>query len=145
MAETLAGAIRDWMRTRTVPFRTRDICTALSIPKEKRSRVHDAIKNCLMRGEIIRIAQDRYRYNRGFRFKKRSSVLKSRIIKALYVANGVVTVPDIQRMADVTSYGYCAKVVHALLADGYVTKVKHGVYKVANRDRFRIECMGQRS
>ena len=144
---TFADEMRTWMRTWTIekkkPFSAGDIFDGLAVPPEKKSRVYYALKNAVRRGEIKHIEKRKYTFNRDWHPQKtgRASTLKPKVVKALYISGDAVTIPDIQRLTGIQSARYCGWVVYALVAAGYVERVKRGAFRVTDRDRFRIEVI----
>jgi predicted transcriptional regulator of viral defense system len=141
MRGDLTTTARKWMQARRGTFRAAAMVKELQTDTPK--ILYTVLGKALDRGEIQRVSRGTYLYNKGWK-KKRTGytpVIRPRIIKALYVANGLISIADVQRFAGVDNSEYCRQVIYELTAAGYLERVKLGRYLVHDRDRFRRECM----
>ncbi|MFH2012577.1 MAG: hypothetical protein ABIJ37_07765 [Pseudomonadota bacterium] len=148
----LAKRIREWMSVRKNPFTVSHVCNGLGATGRERAQIRAAITDFSDRGEIKRLENGKYQYNRNWRRKQRGDKL-ARIIKAIYVSASAFTSADIQRIAGVADKdkGYVGRIIRNLKKDGYLSRVGrrpciHGrgvlhLYNIPDREKFKIELM----
>jgi len=134
--------IRAWMQHTRKPFTARDVVKGLGMPPDRISRVRDTVAKMVQRGELIFISRGTYQYNHAWRAlpSARRPVVKRRILRAIYYAHGSFRLSYVTRTAESGSM-YTHKVLYSLLKAGYSRRIKDGLFVVADRDRYRRECM----
>lgn len=145
----LAGQIRAWMRERDKPFAPRHVCDGLGVEGKDRDRVRNSFPDFIARGEIERQANGLYCYDKAWQSGDSNGPLRDKILKAMYVTTGVFGTADLMRLSEAEETGYVGRVLRAVRRSGHVVrvgrrKVRHGseyVYRVADRERFRRECL----
>ncbi|MGD8389626.1 MAG: hypothetical protein PVG49_20940 [Desulfobacteraceae bacterium] len=146
----LAERIRAWASRQREPFSPSDMCYGLDLSfSDERKRARGAIRDFLARGEMRRVGEALYQYNQEWAVQARSSLVKTRLIKAMYVAWFTFTAGDLMRWTDARGRKYVEEVLLSLVRSGYVARVgshkvpfgRENVYQVPDRDRFRKELM----
>jgi len=149
-ARSVAGARKSQRR-----FTIRNICEELAIPSgEQHQKVTNALYDFEKRGEVESYFSGKHNrrqfvYNRSW-CKVKKGTFNQKIYKAMYVS-ATFAVTDIQRLAGIKDRGWLDKVTRQLRADGHLQQVgrrlcAHGsgaekVYRVTNRDNFKLELM----
>ena len=146
----LAARIRAWARLQRGPFSLSEMYYGLDLPYgDARSRARGAIRDFLIRGEMERVGSGLYHYKPEWTVKAQSSLVKTRLIKAMYVAGSTFAVADLMRWAEARDRRYVREVVRHLVRSGYVAHVgsrklpysRENIYRVPDRVRFRKELM----
>ena len=143
----LAAKMRAIMREKKRPFTPKDIHSL--VPGASYSKVRSTLTDFLRRGEIIKVAYGRYRYD-GIHTGGRRSPLAQKIYKAMYVSNQWA-VSDIQRLAAQEDRCYIDRIVRKLKKSGHLQQVgrrpcTHGagaetIWRIIDRQKFRVEVM----
>ncbi len=156
----LAGAMRDWMRSRTGTkpqrrFTANQICEALCAPTgAARQTITNALHDFKARGELVgcysaRHSRRQYLYVQDWRAELKGK-LNRKIHKAMYISEDFA-VTDILRLTGLQERAYIDKIVRQLRKDGHIQAIQrrpcaHGagaetIYHVVNRYRFKLEVM----
>jgi len=139
--------MREWMKARQRPFLPVELCDGLGIPKgPERDRTRQAMFDFFQREEIVRNANGKYLYNKGYR-PPVLGVVKPRALRAMYFSI-TFTVSDIQRLAEAKTRDYINHMIKQLRQDGHVRIIARStrgnggserLYGLVDRERFRIE------
>lgn len=151
----LAALMRNWMSRRRKPFTLDKLCKALKIvygpDREKASR---ALYDFEKRGEIVSNStkdnRRQYLYVRNWQRGRKESVLKAKILRAMYVST-TFSLTDIQRLSGAPNRSYLDKITKILEKEGLVETVGRrarlngygieNVYHITDSTRFRIEML----
>jgi len=149
----LAARMRDWMSRRKKPFTRERLCKELNILTSKeREKAIRALYDFEKRGEITKVLtkdnRRQYLYASSWRKKQKESVLKSKILKAMYISN-TFSLTYIQRLSGAQKRSYLDKITKRLENENFVVVIGRrprlngygieNIYHVVDSKRFRIE------